>query len=166
MEACWCDVAHAPEQPLQWLTNCCYRRGLWRSALTPSPLSLPCRLVTDRDTGKPKGYGFCEFYDLPTSQSAQRNLNGHEVGGRALRVDFADDSTKPMPRSSAGDARPRFLSARIMPVRPRSAPRTGDCTTTVTLWPSTACHSHHIGRCLSLNRQRLMSAALLVVLMK
>ena len=62
-----------------------------------------CRLVTDRDTGKPKGYGFCEFYDLPTSQSAQRNLNGHEVGGRALRVDFADDSTKPGARSAGAD---------------------------------------------------------------
>ena len=64
------------------------------------------RLVTDRDTGKPKGYGFCEFYDLPTSQSAQRNLNGHEVGGRALRVDFADDSTKPGARSTSAGALP------------------------------------------------------------
>lgn len=60
--------------------------------------------MTDRDTGKPKGYGFCEFYDLPTSQSAQRNLNGHEVGGRALRVDFADDSTKPGARSTNAGA--------------------------------------------------------------
>lgn len=27
----------------------------------PRVRSLPCRLVYDRDSGKPKGYGFCEF---------------------------------------------------------------------------------------------------------
>ncbi|KII69510.1 Cleavage stimulation factor subunit 2 [Thelohanellus kitauei] len=47
------------------------------------------RIVYDRDTGKPKGYGFCEFYDLETAQSAIRNLNGHEFRNRTLRVDSA-----------------------------------------------------------------------------
>ncbi|KAI0085293.1 hypothetical protein BDY19DRAFT_966419 [Irpex rosettiformis] len=48
------------------------------------------RLVYDRDTGKPKGYGFCEFADHDTAMSAVRNLNGQEVGGRPLRIDLAD----------------------------------------------------------------------------
>ncbi|THU94197.1 hypothetical protein K435DRAFT_724772 [Dendrothele bispora CBS 962.96] len=48
------------------------------------------RLVFDRDTGKPKGYGFCEFADHDTAASAVRNLNGFEVGGRPLRIDLAD----------------------------------------------------------------------------
>ncbi|KAI0767258.1 hypothetical protein C8Q74DRAFT_1279226 [Fomes fomentarius] len=48
------------------------------------------RLVFDRDTGKPKGYGFCEFADHETALSAVRNLNGHELGGRPLRIDLAD----------------------------------------------------------------------------
>ncbi|KAI0037082.1 hypothetical protein K488DRAFT_75631 [Vararia minispora EC-137] len=48
------------------------------------------RLVFDRDTGKPKGYGFCEFADHETAQSAVRNLNSVEVGGRPLRIDLAD----------------------------------------------------------------------------
>ncbi|RHZ07020.1 hypothetical protein DYB31_004970 [Aphanomyces astaci] len=48
------------------------------------------RLVTDRDSGKPKGYGFCEYADGATALSAMRNLNGTEVNGRNLRVDFAD----------------------------------------------------------------------------
>ncbi|KAI0342428.1 hypothetical protein BDW22DRAFT_1407534 [Trametopsis cervina] len=48
------------------------------------------RLVYDRDTGKPKGYGFCEFADHDTALSAVRNLNGQEVGGRPLRIDLAD----------------------------------------------------------------------------
>ena len=48
-----------------------------------------CRLVYDRETGKPKGYGFCEYKDTETAQSAMRNLNGTEIHGRQLRVDSA-----------------------------------------------------------------------------
>ncbi|KZT43356.1 hypothetical protein SISSUDRAFT_1014333 [Sistotremastrum suecicum HHB10207 ss-3] len=48
------------------------------------------RLVFDRDTGKPRGYGFCEFADHETAQSAVRNLNNADVGGRPLRIDLAD----------------------------------------------------------------------------
>ncbi|XP_067132737.1 cleavage stimulation factor subunit 2-like [Centruroides vittatus] len=47
------------------------------------------RLVYDRETGKPKGYGFCEYKDQDTALSAMRNLNGYEFNGRALRVDNA-----------------------------------------------------------------------------
>ena len=43
----------------------------------------------DRETGKPKGYGFCEYKDQETALSAMRNLNGYELNGRALRVDSA-----------------------------------------------------------------------------
>ncbi|KAJ7756943.1 hypothetical protein B0H16DRAFT_1537493 [Mycena metata] len=48
------------------------------------------RLVFDRETGKPKGYGFCEFADHETAASAVRNLNNTDVGGRPLRIDLAD----------------------------------------------------------------------------
>lgn len=47
-------------------------------------------MVFDRETGKPKGYGFCEYKDTETAQSAIRNLNNVELGGRNLRVDIAD----------------------------------------------------------------------------
>lgn len=50
---------------------------------------LVSRLVYDRETGKPKGYGFCEYQDQETALSAMRNLNGREFSGRALRVDNA-----------------------------------------------------------------------------
>ena len=46
-------------------------------------------MVYDRETGKPKGYGFCEYQDQETALSAMRNLNGREFSGRALRVDNA-----------------------------------------------------------------------------
>lgn len=47
------------------------------------------KLVYDRENGKPKGYGFCEYKDPETAHSAMRNLNGYEIGGRTLRVDNA-----------------------------------------------------------------------------
>lgn len=47
------------------------------------------KIVYDRETGKPKGYGFCEFRDQETAHSAMRNLNGFEIAGRTLRVDNA-----------------------------------------------------------------------------
>lgn len=49
------------------------------------------RLVMDRETGKPKGYGFCEYKDGETASSARRNLQGYEINGRQLRVDFAEN---------------------------------------------------------------------------
>ncbi|KAH9477366.1 Cleavage stimulation factor subunit 2 [Psilocybe cubensis] len=48
------------------------------------------RLAFDRDTEKPKGYGFCEFADHETALLAVRNLNNTDCGGRSLRVDLAD----------------------------------------------------------------------------
>ncbi|KAL9130328.1 MAG: hypothetical protein Q9217_001467 [Psora testacea] len=47
------------------------------------------RLVYDQDTGRPKGFGFCEFADTDSAASAVRNLNGYEIMGRELRVDFS-----------------------------------------------------------------------------
>lgn len=74
-----------------------HRGALQGCLLTPScglpsvvmALLLLCRLVYDRETGKPKGYGFCEYQDQETALSAMRNLNGREFSGRALRVDNA-----------------------------------------------------------------------------
>ena len=44
------------------------------------------RLVHDRDSGKPKGYGFIEYQDAATANSCVRNLNNVEYNGRPLRV--------------------------------------------------------------------------------
>lgn len=47
------------------------------------------KMVHDRETGKPKGYGFIEYSDITTAEMAIRNLNGYELSGRILRVDSA-----------------------------------------------------------------------------
>jgi len=46
----------------------------------------------DQKTGKPRGYGFCEYHDVETAKSAIRNLNDRDLNGRQLRVDFADNN--------------------------------------------------------------------------
>ena len=47
------------------------------------------KLVVDRDTGRHRGYGFCEFRDEETALSAKRNQEGLVSKGRQLRMDVA-----------------------------------------------------------------------------
>jgi len=53
------------------------------------------RLVYDRETGRPKGFGFAEYSDPETAASAVRNLDNYEIMGRKLRVDFSHEGNAP-----------------------------------------------------------------------
>jgi len=52
------------------------------------------RLVLDKDTMLPKGYGFCEYSDPEIAKDAVRFLNDAELNGRRLRVTSADNTLK------------------------------------------------------------------------
>lgn len=52
------------------------------------------RLMTDRETGRPRGFGFVKMGDSE-AQSAIDALNGKNFGGRDLRVNEAEER-KPM----------------------------------------------------------------------
>ncbi|KAG0125499.1 hypothetical protein HOY82DRAFT_630732 [Tuber indicum] len=54
---------------------------------------LSFRLVYDRETGRPKGFGFAEYSDQETAASAVRNLDNYEIMGRKLRVDFSHEGS-------------------------------------------------------------------------
>ena len=45
-------------------------------------------LITDRDTGQPRGFGFVEMSQADAARSIQ-SLNGHQMDGRALKVNEA-----------------------------------------------------------------------------
>ena len=47
-------------------------------------------LVTDRDTGRPRGFGFVEMSNADASRAMQA-LNGTEFDGRTLKVNEAQD---------------------------------------------------------------------------
>lgn len=56
-------------------------------------------LVTDRDTGQPRGFGFVEMADSTEAQTAIDSLNGTMLDGRSLNVNEA----RPRPeRTGAG----------------------------------------------------------------
>ncbi|QIW96467.1 hypothetical protein AMS68_001985 [Peltaster fructicola] len=55
---------------------------------------LSLRLVVDKDTHKPKGFGFLEYGTPAEADSAIRNLNNKEIQGRTLRVDYSNDNEK------------------------------------------------------------------------
>lgn len=50
-------------------------------------------LINDRETGRPRGFGFVEVDDNDLSAMIQ-NLDGKELGGRALRVNEAEDKRR------------------------------------------------------------------------
>jgi RNA recognition motif-containing protein len=47
------------------------------------------KLVTDRDTGRPRGFGFVEMGNQADADAAIDELSGHEMDGRALVVNEA-----------------------------------------------------------------------------
>lgn len=52
---------------------------------TVTRVSLP----TDRETGTPKGFGYVEFSSVEEATAALESLNGTDIEGRAIRLDFA-----------------------------------------------------------------------------
>ncbi len=55
-------------------------------------------IVTDRDTGQPRGFAFVEMGDPQAAQTAISQLNGAELHGRAMNVNEA----RPKPAGGGG----------------------------------------------------------------
>ena len=47
------------------------------------------RVITDRDSGRSKGFGFVEFEDEADNQKAVDQLNGQDLDGREINVSLA-----------------------------------------------------------------------------
>jgi cold-inducible RNA-binding protein len=48
------------------------------------------KVVTDRFTGKSRGFGFITFADPDSADTALEQMNGQEVDGRSIRIDRAN----------------------------------------------------------------------------
>jgi RNA recognition motif-containing protein len=72
-----------------------------RSLFEPHGAVERVKLVTDRDTGRSRGFAFVEMTDSSEADRAIEALNGEEVGGRALNVNEA------RPKTNGGGPRAR-----------------------------------------------------------
>lgn len=59
------------------------------------------RIITDRETGRPKGYGYVEFEDGEAAQAGMDAMNGKAINGRPIRLDFAE-ARAPRPEGGSG----------------------------------------------------------------
>ena len=85
-----------------------------RTALTGAVTQLHnrlvyCRLVSDAKTGDPKGFAFCEYFDVASVQNAIRLLNNREVMGRKIRIDYGTDQATTGMEGKPGDPQLRTL---------------------------------------------------------
>jgi RNA recognition motif-containing protein len=58
-------------------------------------------VVTDRETGRARGFAFVEMTNAGEADKAVAALNGKELGGRALKINEAKPKT-PSPRGGGG----------------------------------------------------------------
>ena len=49
------------------------------------------KVITDRETGRSRGFGFVEYEDASSATEAQNSMNGQDLAGRDLRVNEAHD---------------------------------------------------------------------------
>jgi RNA recognition motif-containing protein len=60
-------------------------------------------IVTDRDSGQPRGFAFVEMTDRAAAEEAISQLNGSQLGGRSINVNEA----RPKPAGGGGGGRGR-----------------------------------------------------------
>jgi len=70
---------------LSWDTN---DEGL-RNAFSPHGEVSEAVVISDRDTGRSRGFGFVTFEDDEAADKAVAALNGTDLDGRTIRVDVA-----------------------------------------------------------------------------
>ena len=65
-------------------------------------------IVTDRDTGRSRGFGFVEMTDDAQGQAAIDAINGSELGGRTLKVNKAKPRERDQRGGGGGGQRDRW----------------------------------------------------------
>ena len=72
---------------LSWDTN---DDGL-REAFSRFGAVVEAKVVTDRETGRSRGFGFVGYQDAAHGAAAQQAMDGASLDGRSIRVNAAED---------------------------------------------------------------------------
>ncbi len=75
---------------LAWATS---DAGL-RAAFEPFGEIQEAKVVTDRETGRSRGFGFVSYVDDESATRARNEMDGKLLDGRTLKVDFATDKPR------------------------------------------------------------------------
>jgi cold-inducible RNA-binding protein len=81
---------------LSWNTD---DRGL-RAAFEPHGEVTEATVITDRDSGRSRGFGFVTFADDEAAQKAVAALNQTELDGRTIKVDVAQERDRDRDRGA------------------------------------------------------------------
>jgi cold-inducible RNA-binding protein len=79
---------------LSWGTN----DDTLRSAFEGFGEITDAKVITERDTGRSRGFGFVTFRDNNAAQTAIQQMDGSQLDGRSIRVNEAQDR----PREGGG----------------------------------------------------------------
>ncbi len=75
---------------LSWNTD---EQGL-RSAFSQAGEIEELKIITDRETGKSRGFGFVTFVSQESASAAIEKFNGNELDGRNIKVNFAEEKRR------------------------------------------------------------------------
>ncbi len=84
---------------LSWNTD----DNLLRDTFEPHGEITEAKVISDRDSGRSRGFGFVTFADDESADKAVAALNGTELDGRTIKVDVAQDKSRD--RSGGGGGR-------------------------------------------------------------
>jgi RNA recognition motif-containing protein len=71
----------------------------------PAGTIVDIKLVTDRETGRSRGFAFVEMSSAAEANQAISQLNGRDVEGRTIKVNEAEERGSRSPRSGTGAGR-------------------------------------------------------------
>ncbi|KAM7278170.1 hypothetical protein ACFE04_005304 [Oxalis oulophora] len=85
-----------------------------KEAFSEQPGLLSAKVIYDKNSGRPRGFGFVTFESAEHMESALNSLDGVEVEGRALRLNRASDRVRVTPTVQESDSESSFDSSELL----------------------------------------------------
>jgi RNA recognition motif-containing protein len=76
-----------------------------RNLFSPAGAIVDLKVVTDRETGRSRGFAFVEMSSAAEAAAAISQLDGRDVEGRTIKVNEAEERGSRSPRSGGGKSR-------------------------------------------------------------